>query len=122
MSSFARVSARVLGIWTAFVLALCLSLPALGMTLEEAKAKLDQAKQEGYLGEKATGYLGVVEAGGNAAAIAEAINEARREEYRRIAEKHNLDVTKVEAVAGKKAIEKTPPGQYVMVEGEWIKK
>lgn len=122
MSSFARVSARVLGIWTAFVLALCLSLPALGMTLEEAKAKLDQAKQEGYLGEKATGYLGVVEAGGNAAAIAEAINEARREEYRRIAEKHNLDVTKVEAVAGKKAIEKTPPGQYVMVEGEWVRK
>ena len=59
---------------------------------------------------------------GNAREVAEAINNARREEYTRIAEKHNIPVTQVETVAGKKAIEKTPAGQFVLVGGRWIKK
>ena len=54
--------------------------------------------------------------------MAEAINNARREEYTRIAEKHNIPVTQVETVAGKKAIEKTPAGQFVLIDGRWIKK
>ena len=59
---------------------------------------------------------------GNAREVAEAINNARREEYTRIAEKHNIPVTQVETVAGKKAIEKTPAGQFVLIDGRWIKK
>jgi hypothetical protein len=54
--------------------------------------------------------------------VVEAINSARRDEYKRIAEKHNIPVTQVETVAGKKAIEKTPSGQYVQMGGKWVKK
>ena len=106
----------------AFVLALAIAIPALAMGLEEAKQKLDTAKQQGLVGETPTGYLDVVRAEGNAREVADAINNARREEYTRIAEKHNIPVTQVETVAGKKAIEKTPAGQFVLVGGRWIKK
>lgn len=114
MTVFARISA--------LLLALCLSLPALAMSLDEAKSQLDAAKSQGLVGETATGYLDVVKNQGQAQAIVEAINQARRDEYARIAQKHGIAVTKVESVAGKKAIEKTPAGQYVKVDGEWRKK
>ncbi|RBP33988.1 hypothetical protein DET50_101331 [Marinobacter pelagius] len=104
------------------VLALCLSLPALAMSLEEAKQQLDTAKQSGLVGETPTGYLAVVKADGNAREIVDAINEARRQEYSRIAAKHNIPVAEVEAVAGKKAVEKTPAGQFVRVGDKWVRK
>lgn len=106
----------------ALLLALCLSQPALGLDLKEAKNQLDTVKSEGYVGEQPTGYLGVVKSGKQAQAIVEVINHARREQYVRIAEKHNIPVAEVEVVAGKKAMEKTPPGQYVLVNGNWEKK
>lgn len=107
---------------TALLLMVLVSLPAMSMSLEEAKARLDDAKQAGLVGETQTGYLAVVEASEEAREIVQAINQARREEYVRIAEKHDIAVTKVESVAGQKAVEKTPPGQYVRIDGEWMRK
>ncbi len=107
---------------SAFMLALAMALPALAMGLDEAKQKLEPAKQQGLVGETPTGYLDVVRAEGDARAVVEAINSARREEYTRIAEKHDIPVTQVETVAGKKAIEKTPGGQFVLIGGQWVKK
>ena len=106
----------------AFVLMVCLSVPALAISLEAAKDELDAAKRQGLVGETPTGYLAVVRNEGQAQEIVEAINEARRAEYARIAEKHGIAVTKVETVAGNKAIEKTPPGLYIQVNGEWVEK
>lgn len=114
MKRFAQLSA--------FILALCLALPAVAMDLKEAKSQLDAAKQQGLVGETPTGYLDVVKAGGNAHGIVEAINKARRDEYARIAEKHDIPVTQVETVAGQKALEKTPSGQYILRDGQWVKK
>lgn len=109
---------------TALLMAMALALPAmaLSLSLDEAKSRLETAKSEGQVGEMPTGYLGVVSAGGDAAAIVEAINQARRDEYARIAQKHDIPVTQVEAVAGKKAIEKTPEGQYIQVDDRWVRK
>lgn len=106
----------------AFLVAMAMALPALAMGLEEAKQKLEPAKQQGLVGETPTGYLDVVRAGGDARAVVDAINSARRDEYTRIAEKHQIPVTQVETVAGKKAIEKTPGGQFVLIDGQWVKK
>jgi len=106
----------------AFVLALAIAIPALAMGLEEAKQKLDTAKQQGLVGETLTGYLDVVRAEGDAQAVVKAINQDRRDEYTRIAEKHDIPVTQVETVAGQKAIEKTPAGQFVLINGKWVKK
>ena len=114
MTVFARLST--------LLLALCLSLPALAMSLDQAKGQLDAAKSQGLVGETATGYLDVVKNQGQAQEIVDAINKARRDEYARIAEKHGIAVTKVESVAGKKAIDKTPAGQYIKVDDEWREK
>ncbi|TYC59262.1 DUF1318 domain-containing protein [Marinobacter sp. BW6] len=106
----------------ALVLAFGISASVLAMGLDEAKQKLDSVKQQGLVGETPTGYLEVVRVEGQAKEVVEAINSARRDEYKRIAEKHNIPVTQVETVAGKKAIEKTPSGQYVQMGGKWVKK
>lgn len=106
----------------ALIFALCLTLPVLAMDLEAAKSKLDAAKQQGLVGETPTGYLDVVKAEGNAYDIVEAINKARRNEYARIAEKHDIPVTQVETVAGQKALQRTPAGQYILVDGKWVRK
>lgn len=115
MTSLVRIST--------LLLILCLSLPALGLSLEQAKNQLDTAKSEGRVGETPMGYLDVVgSADGQAKEMVETINAARRKEYGRIAEKHDIPVAEVEAIAGQKAIEKTPSGQYIMVDGKWRKK
>jgi hypothetical protein len=54
--------------------------------------------------------------------IAQAINDARRDAYAGIAQKNGIAVSKVEAVAGQKAVEKTPAGQYIEMDGRWVKK
>ena len=105
-----------------FILVLCLALPAAAMGLQEAKSQLDTAKQQGLVGETPAGYLDVVKARGNAQGIVDAINQARRDEYARIAEKHDIPVTQVETVAGQKALERTPSGQYILKDGQWVKK
>ena len=106
----------------ALVLAFGISASVLAMGLDEAKQKLESVKQQGLVGETPTGYLEVVRAAGQASEVGEALKSARRDEYKRIAEKHNIPVTQVETVAGKKAIEKTPAGQYVQMGGKWVKK
>lgn len=106
----------------ALMLMLCINLPVLAISLEEAKNELDKVKHEGLVGETPTGYLSVISPDARAREIVETINKARREEYARIAEKHGIAVTKVETVAGKKAIERTPSGQYVLIDGSWVKK
>ena len=107
---------------SSLLIALCLALPVAAMSLNEAMSALGQAKASGQLGEKPDGYLGVVQPGGQAEAIASQINQARRAEYHRVAQKNGISVSDVEAIAGKKAIERTPAGQIVQVNGKWVKK
>ncbi len=92
------------------------------MSLDEAKNALESAKSQGLVGETPLGYLQAVGSDARAKDIANAINSARREAYAKIAEKHSIAVTEVETVAGKKAVEKTPSGQYIQVNGRWVKK
>lgn len=102
--------------------ALTLALPAAAMSLGEAMAALGQAKSSGQLGEQPDGYLGVVKPDGQAAEIASQINQARRAEYHRVAQKNGISVRDVEAIAGKKAIEKSPPGHIIQLNGTWVRK
>ena len=83
---------------------------------------LGDAKASGQIGEMPNGYIGVVRAGGNADEIARLINQARRAEYQRLAEQNGIKLSDVEAIAGKKAIEKTPAGQYIQWQGQWRRK
>ncbi|MBU2875527.1 YdbL family protein [Marinobacter salexigens] len=108
--------------FSALLLAFSMALPAMAMSLDEAKNALESAKSQGLVGETPSGYLSAVGSDQKSKDIASAINDARREAYKKIAEKHGIAVTKVETVAGQKAVEKTPSGQYIQVDGHWIKK
>ena len=95
---------------------------AQSMTLQQAMSELPAMKQQGNLGEQQNGYLGVVNARGNANTVASLINDARRSEYTRIADQNSIAVADVEALAGKRAIERTPAGQYIQLDGQWVVK
>ena len=99
-----------------------LAAPAWALDLNGAMSGLAAAKAAGQLGEQPNGYLGVVSNQGNAAEIARLINQARKAEYQRLARDNNLQLSDVETMAGKKAIEKTPGGQYILVNSRWMKK
>ena len=104
------------------MLLLCLSLPAHALSLNEAMSALGSAKASGQLGEMPNGYLGVVSAGGQADEIAKLINQARRAEYQKLAQQNGIQLSDVETIAGQKAIDKTPAGQYVQQQGQWRRK
>jgi len=102
------------------VLAIFLMLPASAFGLE-----LDQAKSKGLVGETASGYVQAVAPAPSAEvkALVSDINSRRKEEYQRISAQRGAPLNSVEQLAGKKAIEKTPAGQFVMLpSGEWRKK
>lgn len=99
-----------------------LSLPVLAMNLQQAMAALGQAKVQGLVGEQANGYLGVVQNSNDAADIVKLINDARRAEYARLAQQNNIAVADVEAMAGKKALERTSAGYFILLNGNWVKK
>ena len=98
---------------------------AIGMGAQTSwSADLHQAKAAGQIGEQPNGYLGIV---GNAPpdvrALVDNINRQRRAAYQNIAQKRGTSLPAVEALAGKQAIEKTPPGQYIRTpSGQWIRK
>ena len=104
------------------LLLLSLSLPAAALNLNEAMSALSDAKASGQLGEMPNGYLGVVKDAGQAGEIARLINQARRAEYQRLAEQNGIKLADVEAIAGQKALDKTPPGQYIQDQGQWRRK
>lgn len=92
--------------------------PAAALTLDEAKAR-------GLVGERPDGFVGIVDpaAPAEVRALVEEVNAKRRAAYERIAKKNGVPLDAVAALAGKKLIEKTPAGQYVMdAQGNWVRK
>ena len=84
---------------------------------------LDDAKSAGLIGEKADGYVGAVSGDASVQALIDEINTGRRAKYAEIASKREAPVDAVAAIAGKKLIERTPAGQYVMgSDGQWQQK
>lgn len=86
---------------------------------------LDEAKQQGLLGERPDGYLGLANPSSSPDTVnlMKDINRKRRDVYQDIASKNGTALPAVEALAGKKAIEKTPSGQLIMQpNGTWARK
>lgn len=84
---------------------------------------LGSAKSQGLVGETTEGYLAPVKPG-NAQAdqLIRNINDQRRKQYQQIATRNKTTLQAVEQLAGKKAIEKTPAGQFIRINGAWKKK
>lgn len=101
------------------VIGLCLAAwPSWALTLEEAK-------QMGYVGEQADGYVGVVSPGAPAEArdLVGKVNADRRARYGEIAKRNNAEPRAVESLAGQRLMERTPSGGFVMDgAGGWRRK
>lgn len=99
-------------------LASVLVVPASAWALD-----LSSAKASGMVGEKADGYLGAIQGGGEVAALVADINNKRRDAYQAIAARNGTSLQAVEALAGRAAQDKTAAGQYIMnSSGQWIRK
>ena len=96
---------------------------ALGWAAMAFAVDLATAKRDGLVGERADGYLGVVEAsaGADVRALVDDVNGKRKAQYERIAAKNGIALTDVEARAGQKTIAKTAPGGWVF-DGTWKRK
>jgi len=84
--------------------------------------ELGDAKARGLVGEQPSGYLAAVGvATPEIAALVNDINKKRKAAYEEIAKRNGTPLDAVEQLAGKKAIEKTPAGQFVRsTSGEWV--
>ena len=105
------------------ILKLILILALLGPASALA-TDLQQAKNNGLVGEKLNGYLGLVpaEASAEVRALIADVNTKRKAKYQSIAAQNNAGLETVELLAGKKAIEKTRPGHYIQSATGWKKK
>ncbi len=87
-------------------------------------ADLQEAKRDGLVGERADGYLGIVRESvpKDVVDLVKDVNAKRRAEYERIATANDLTLEQVQALAGKKAIDRTDAGGWVMQNGGWQQK
>ncbi len=87
-------------------------------------ADLQTAKSSGLVGEQLNGYLGIVDAsaGGDVRTLVKDINAKRKAKYEAIASQNSTSLETVELLAGKKAVEKTQPGNYIQTATGWKKK
>ena len=85
---------------------------------------LSSAKDAGLIGEQADGYIGFVTAvPADVTELVNDVNKKRMEHYKKIAVNQKISLSDVSKIAGKKAIEKTEPGNYIKRLGEgWTKK
>jgi uncharacterized protein YdbL (DUF1318 family) len=115
-----RLSLRLIAIPALIVI-----LAGLGWSGPTWAISLQDAKAQGLIGEQANGYLGLVKSGASAEvkALVNDINAQRKKAYEDIARRNKTDLNVVETLAGKKAIDMTPSGQYVKLpSGQWVKK
>lgn len=84
---------------------------------------LDQAKQQGLVGEMSTGYLGVIVKSAEAESLVTTVNSKRKQLYLQLARKNKISLAQVATLAGEKALAKTRPGHFIKeASGQWVKK
>jgi uncharacterized protein YdbL (DUF1318 family) len=93
-------------------------------TLPAAAQSLDSAKAAGEIGERIDGYVGAVgDPSGQIRALVDKVNGERKAQYAKIAKDRGISVDAVAQIAGKKLIERTAKGGYVMgANGQWRQK
>lgn len=95
---------------------LLLCQPAFALTL-------DDARQQGRVGETLDGYIAPRANDHETLALVKQINEARAQSYRQLAGRNNLPIDDVAKMAGQKLVERAAPGEYVRgINGQWIKR
>ena len=100
-----------------------LVLLASSMAFSAWAISLDQAKQQGLVGEMPNGYLGVVVASSEVSSLVEMVNKKRKDIYLNLARKNKITMQQVTKLAGEKSISKTQSGHLIKNSaGQWVKK
>lgn len=100
--------------------ALTLSAPAAA-----ANPELEAAKDQGIVGERIDGYLGIVDGSADASVVrlVQDINNRRRAAYGETAERTGAAPQQVARVTGEALIAKAESGEYIMDDsGTWSQK
>ncbi|MEM1436223.1 MAG: YdbL family protein [Pseudomonadota bacterium] len=94
------------------------ALLALFWSITAAAADLAELKKLGLVGERADGYLGLVQdtVPAEVSELVTGINARRRAEYQRIAANNNIALGDVEALAGRKTLDKTAEGGWIYID------
>ena len=84
---------------------------------------VDEAKEQGVIGETLSGYLAVVNLNNQAAVkLVNEVNHDREIKYGEIALKNNLETKDVAKIAGQKLVDRAGKGEYVRgINGQWLK-
>ncbi|MEJ2765869.1 YdbL family protein [Photobacterium sp. MCCC 1A19761] len=101
-----------------FFFALCFSVSAFALDLQ-------QAKDQGLVGEANTGYIAPVTAATTSEVrqLVASVNQIRKANYQRIAVSNGLTTEEVGRLAYQKAVQKTDPGHYYQnAAGTWVRK
>lgn len=101
----------------------------LGLSSFAYAMNLQQAKSQGYVGEKGDGFIATIPANVPTAQSSEvqtlvtSINQARLQEYKSIASNNGTSLDHVESVAGQTLLNMAKPGDYIQdASGNWVKK
>ncbi len=86
---------------------------------------LQEAKEQGLVGEQRDGFVGLVvdSAPAEVTALVRDVNNQRRQRYQQIARENGISVEQVAAIAYERAVEATQPGHFVQLpDGAWVRK
>lgn len=84
---------------------------------------LDQARQQGRVGETLSGYIAARQQDDETLALVKRINEGRSQQYQRVAQQNNLTTAEVARIAGEKLVNRARSGEYVRgINGQWVQK
>ncbi|WP_255562083.1 YdbL family protein [Rahnella sp. PD12R] len=84
---------------------------------------LNEAKQQGRVGETLSGYLAPVKQDSESVALAAKINDARKQQYQQVAQDNNVSTDDVARLAGQKLVARAASGEYVRgINGKWLQK
>ncbi|MCZ4058460.1 YdbL family protein [Pantoea sp. LMR881] len=84
---------------------------------------LDDARQQGRVGETLSGYLAARQQDNDTLKLVKRINAGRAAQYQRVAQQNNLATSVVAAIAGQKLVSRAGPGEYVRgINGQWLQK
>jgi uncharacterized protein YdbL (DUF1318 family) len=118
--TFARLARA--GRWLA---ALLLVVGLAGVAPRPAAASpLEDAKKAGLVGEQPDGYVGLVtgNAPANVVALVREVNAKRRAAYQQIAAQKSIPIEDVAALAAEKVYSLAQPGEYLLINGKWVRK
>jgi len=84
---------------------------------------LDDARQQGRVGETLSGYIAPIKQDSTTLALVERINQGREQQYQQLAQQNGMSTAQVARIAGEKLVQRAEAGEYVRgINGLWMKK